>query len=116
MGFYTNSKTRPLVLDKLEEAIEDESIHCHSRKVQVEMLRFIIDDNGDMHAMDGYHDDTVMAAAIGLYCIPWALRAGRMTADEGRIRSHRNVALKWPHDLQRFSVDSGIGSGQSRER
>jgi hypothetical protein len=84
-GFYTNSKTRPLVLDKLEEAIEDESIHCYSQKVQSECLRFIVDDKGDMHAMDGYHDDTVMAAAIGLYCIPQALKAGRMTATKAEL-------------------------------
>jgi hypothetical protein len=84
-GFYTNSKSRPLILDKLEEAIEDESIHCYSRRVQIEMLRFIVDDNGDMAAMEGYKDDTVLATAISLYCIPAALRAGRMTATKAEL-------------------------------
>jgi hypothetical protein len=76
-GFYTNLKTRPLILDNLAEAILDAEIVCYSAKVQSECLRFIIDDNGDQHAMEGYHDDTVMAAAIGIYNIPLALKAVR---------------------------------------
>ncbi len=84
-GFYTNLKTRPLVLDRLAEAIEDEQVRCYSQKVQSECLQFIIDDDGDMHAMEGYHDDTVMALAIGLYCVPNALRAGRMTATKAEL-------------------------------
>lgn len=84
-GFYTNAKTKPLVLDKLAEVIDDELLRCYSRKVQSECLRFIIDENGEMHAMEGYHDDTVMALAIGVYCVPHALRAGRMTASKKEL-------------------------------
>ena len=78
-GFYTNLKTRPLILDHLAELVDDEAIRCHSEKVQSEFLRFIIDENGDQHAMEGYHDDAVLCAAFTLYCISNALRAGRMT-------------------------------------
>jgi hypothetical protein len=76
-GFYTNLKTRPVILDLLAEHILEETIRCYSKKVQSEALRFIIDDNGDMHAMDQYHDDTILTAAIALYLIPNALRAVR---------------------------------------
>ncbi len=84
-GFYTNSKTRPLVLDKLEEAIEDESIHCYSQRVQIECMRFVILEDGRMEAMEGCKDDTVLCAAISLYCIPMALKAGRMTATKAEL-------------------------------
>jgi len=76
-GFYTNLKTKPLVLDRLAEAIEDETLRCHSSKVQSECLRFEIKDDGKMGAMDGYHDDTVMTLAIALYNVPNALRVTR---------------------------------------
>lgn len=76
-GFYTNLKTRPLILDHLAQLIGDELIRCYSSKAQSECLQFIIDDNGDMHAMDGYHDDIVLCAAIGLYNISAALRVVR---------------------------------------
>jgi hypothetical protein len=84
-GWYTNLKTKPLVLDYLAQLIDDELIRCHSAKVQSECLRFEIDDKGQMHAMEGYHDDTVMCAAFGLYCVPNALRAGRMTATKAEL-------------------------------
>lgn len=84
-GWYTTPKTRPVILDRLAELIDDNDILCYSKVMQSECLRFIIDDLGDMHAMEGYHDDTVMCAAFGLYCIPEALRAGRMTATKEEL-------------------------------
>lgn len=84
-GFYTNLKTRPLILDLLAGLIDDQEIVVYSRKMQSEAQRFIIDDNGDMRAMDGYHDDTILCAAFTLYCIPHALKAGRMVASKKEL-------------------------------
>ncbi len=84
-GWYTNLKTRPLILDHLAGLVEDELIRCHSAKVQSEFLQFIIDDDGAMHAMEGYHDDTVLAAAIGLYLVPNALAVIRQAVSKSDI-------------------------------
>jgi hypothetical protein len=84
-GWYTNKKTKPLALDHLADLIEEELIRCHSAKLQQEAMQFIIDDTGQMHAMDGYHDDTILAAAFGLYCVADALKAGRMTVTKQEL-------------------------------
>lgn len=84
-GFYTNAKTKPLVLDNLADLIEDEELRVYSQAVQQECLRFIIDDDGSMHAMEGYLDDCVMMLAIACYCRDSAMRAGRMTATKEQL-------------------------------
>ena len=84
-GWYTNLKTKPLIIDHLAGLIDDELIRCYSRKAQSEFLRYTINDKGQYEAMEGYHDDTVMAAAIGLYLIPNALKSGRMTATKADL-------------------------------
>jgi hypothetical protein len=78
-GWNTNGKTRPLIIDHMETLIIDELIRCHSEDVQGEFLKFIINDAGDAEAMEGYHDDCVLAACIALYDknIAAALKATR---------------------------------------
>ena len=84
-GWYTNLKTKPLIIDRLAEAIDEHEIKIYSRKAQSEFLKFIIDDKGKYRAMDGYKDDIVMESAIAIYNIPNALRAGRMTATKEEL-------------------------------
>lgn len=84
-GWYTNAKTKPLIIDHLAELIEEYEIKIYSRRAQSEFLRFIINDKGQYCAMDGYKDDVTMMCAIGAYCIPNALRAGRMTASKAEL-------------------------------
>jgi len=38
-----------------------------------------------MHAMEGFHDDTVMMLAIAVYTRDAALKAGRMTATKAEL-------------------------------
>ncbi len=67
MGFYTNGKTRPLIIDELATNIKEGNVRVHSRDVQSECVRFIIHDDGQPAAMDGYKDNCVMAMAIATY-------------------------------------------------
>ncbi len=80
-GFYTNNKSRPLIIDELATNIEEGNVRVHSRRVQSECFRFIIHDDGKPAAMDGYKDDCVMAMAIMTYPpnISCALQALRTT-------------------------------------
>lgn len=84
-GWHTTAKTKPLIIDKLTELIEEEEIKVYSQKVQTEALRFIINEKGQYEAMEGYKDDCVMATAIAMYLIPDALRAGRRTASKEEL-------------------------------
>ena len=72
-GFSTTSRTRPLIISKLEEYIRDKSITIRSVRTIDEMFTFIWN-NGRAEAMRGYNDDLVMALAIGLWVRDTALR------------------------------------------
>ncbi|PIR51713.1 hypothetical protein COU77_04300 [Candidatus Peregrinibacteria bacterium CG10_big_fil_rev_8_21_14_0_10_49_16] len=67
MGFYTNSKTRPIIIDELATNIKEGYVRVHSRDVQSECLRFVIHDDRQPAAMDGYNENCVMAMAIATY-------------------------------------------------
>lgn len=69
-GFKTTSITRPLILANLQEIVEDEIDKIVDVDTLREMLTFIVNKNGRAEAEDGYHDDLVMALAIGYYIRP----------------------------------------------
>ena len=65
-GFTTSSKTRPLIVAKLEEFIRNKLITIYSPRTINEMKTFIWR-NGKPQAMKGYHDDLIMALAIACW-------------------------------------------------
>lgn len=65
-GFNTSSKSRPLMLNKLEEYVRNHTIVIRSRRLANEMKTFIWN-NGRAEAMKGYNDDLVMSAALGVW-------------------------------------------------
>jgi hypothetical protein len=65
-GFTTSTKTRPEVLLAFKQYVRDHSISLNSRRLSSEMSTFVWK-NGKPIAQTGYHDDCVMAYAIGLY-------------------------------------------------
>lgn len=64
IGFTTNVKTRPMVLDQLRAAFREKAIDIKDRDTLTEMMRFVVNDNGKMEAEEGSHDDCVMALAF----------------------------------------------------
>ena len=71
-GFTTSSKTRPLVIAKLEEFIRNKLITVYSSRT-VEELKTFIWYNGRPQAMRGYSDDLVMSLAIACWVRDTAL-------------------------------------------
>jgi hypothetical protein len=72
-GFSTTSKTRPLIISKLDEYFREKAITIRSIRLIDELFTFIFM-NGRAEAMRGYNDDLVMAFAIGLWVRDTALR------------------------------------------
>ena len=72
-GFSTTSKTRPLIIAKLEEMFREESVMVHSQRLIDELFVFIYNGNR-AEAMSGYNDDLVMSFAIALWVRDTALR------------------------------------------
>jgi len=72
-GFTLTSKTRPLVIAKLEEFFREKSVIVHSQRLIDELFVFIY--NGSRaEAMRGYNDDLVMSFSMGLWIRETALR------------------------------------------
>lgn len=65
-GFTNSSKTRPLLISKLETYIRERSFIFHSKRL-LEELRVFVWLNGKAQAQSGYNDDLVMSAGFGMF-------------------------------------------------
>ncbi len=72
-GFSTTSKTRPLIVSKLDEYFREKAVTVRSNRLIDELFTFIFI-NGRAEAMKSYNDDLVMAFCIGLWVRDTALR------------------------------------------
>jgi hypothetical protein len=71
-GFTTSSKTRPLIIAKMEEFIRNQLITIYSSRIIGEFKTFIWNNNR-AQAMRSYNDDLVMALAIACWVRDTAL-------------------------------------------
>lgn len=74
-GWMTTEKTRPLILDNLQQAVREwdsdgTGLEVLDLPTINEMMTMIVKDNGRGEAMKGHHDDQVLSAAIGLQTLP----------------------------------------------
>lgn len=65
-GFTTSTKTRPLIVAKLEEFIRNKLINIYSSRIINELKTFVWNNNKPQ-AMRSYHDDLIMALAIACW-------------------------------------------------
>jgi hypothetical protein len=72
-GFTISSRTRPLIISKLDEYMRENAITIRSSRTVAELETFIWK-NGRAEALVGYNDDLVMALGIGLWVRDTALR------------------------------------------
>ena len=73
MGFTTSTKTRPLIVAKLEEYVRNKLIKLNSTRLFHEFKTFIWY-NGKPQAMRSYNDDLVMSLAIACWVRDTALQ------------------------------------------
>ena len=79
-GFRMTTRTKPLVIGFLKRAIVDEDLEIPSGDIIRELRTYISKDNGSTEALQGHHDDTVMALAISLEVL--RTHADRLTNDK----------------------------------
>jgi len=72
-GFTTTTRTRPLIISKLDSYMRDRGFTVRSSRTIDELFTFIWKGNR-AEALDGYNDDLVMALAIGLWVRDTALK------------------------------------------
>lgn len=64
LGFSTNTKTKPLVIDQLRAALREGEIEINDQTTLDEMRSYIVNESGAMEAERGCYDDCVMSLAI----------------------------------------------------
>lgn len=63
LGFWTDNRTKPLMIDNLATLIKQRAIGIKSKLMIQEYIRYVVDDKGKTNASSG-NDDTVTASAI----------------------------------------------------
>lgn len=69
LGFHTNLKTKPLIIDHMAQCIRENLIETHDRTLISECITYIRIPNGSTNAQEGCFDDLVMASAIALFIL-----------------------------------------------
>ena len=64
LGFYTSSKTKPLIIDQLRASLRDWEVEINDEDTISELMTYIVTDSGSMEADEGCYDDTVVALAL----------------------------------------------------
>jgi hypothetical protein len=64
IGFQTNAKTKPLIIDRLRGSLREDELEINDKETLREMLQYIVTESGKMEAEEGCHDDCVMSLAI----------------------------------------------------
>lgn len=109
-GFPTNTKTRPLILNQLEQHIRERSLPYVGNDLLHEMTEFVHHDSGTSpRARDGSRDDRVMAAAIGLEI--FRLYGAHPARRKVRARRGNHVGLGQESGRRRRA---GVGIDESR--
>ena len=83
-GFTTSTKTRPLIVAKMEEFVRNKLITIYSARLLNEMRTFVWN-HGKPEAMRSYNDDLVMACAVGCWVRDTALTVNKRELEYKKI-------------------------------
>ena len=72
-GFSTNQRTRPIIVGKFQEYVNEKAVTIQSRRL-IEEMKVFVWKNGRAEAQHGYNDDLVMSFGIGMYIRDTALK------------------------------------------
>jgi hypothetical protein len=64
LGFHTNVKTKPLIIDQLRASLREGEVELNDKVTIRELMTYIVNENGAMEAERGCHDDCVMSLAL----------------------------------------------------
>lgn len=67
LGFHTNTKTKPIIINNLKRIIRDNLYTERDTRCIDEYITYEQKENGAYGAIEGKHDDLLMTRAIGLY-------------------------------------------------
>ena len=88
LGFRTTAASKPRIIGYLKRLIEELDIDIPSEIVIQELKDYISNDNGKTEALQGSHDDTIMAIAIAMEVL--RTHADRLTSDTISFKEKTN--------------------------
>lgn len=100
VGFKTTSITRPIIIANLKTAFREDPTIESSKEVLLEMLAFVRNKNGRPEAVNGKHDDLIMAKAIAHFVrneigyIP-KVRSDDFIDNNFKITTSKNKYTEW---------------------
>jgi hypothetical protein len=98
LGWRTDVRTKPLMIDYLGEAIREGVIIDYDQVFISEAITYVIDDAGRTNADDGAYDDTVIAKAIALQMFEWS---NNNKADLRVVKPKKMMSRKNQHKMIR---------------
>jgi len=115
-GFTNSTRTRPLVISKMETYIRERSFIFHSKRL-LEELRVFIWQNGKAQAQNGYNDDLAMALGIGLFVRDTGLKFSAQGLDLTRAAvmniSNTRTSISYgatnPNFQNPYQMNDGMG-------
>jgi hypothetical protein len=113
LGFTTSVKSKPMVVNKLRDAVANSKITVNDLDTLDEMRTFIVTETGKYEADAGSHDDTIIGLALALHihkgaevavesCDLWDVEVGLDPGADGDIFTDMMPAEAYFDD----SVDS----------
>jgi len=91
-GFSSNVKTKKLIIDQLAGELRMNQYAQLPDSLLFEMSTYIQDAHGSYNAQDGYHDDEVMAFAIGLHmCWMFPYHINPLRAEKIKLDYSKNL-------------------------
>jgi len=118
-GFSMTSKTRPLVVAKMEEFIRNKLVTIYSARLFSELETFVWH-NGRPQAMRMYNDDLVMAFAIGCWVRDTALEVNQRDVEYAKaflgaitkVKTEINTAIPGQHGYKPIAKSDKIKEQQ----
>jgi hypothetical protein len=97
LGWKTDLRSKPLMIDYLAEAIRERLITDYDITFVEEAMSYVVDDNGRTNAEEGNFDDCVIAKAIALQMFEWSnnnkanLKVYKPKKISARKRAHKVI-------------------------
>jgi hypothetical protein len=116
-GFTMSSRTRPMIIGKLQEYISDKGVTIYSKRL-IEEMKVFIWKNGRAEAQTGYNDDLVMAFGTAMYIRDTALKFKQRGIDITKQTLNNMTVNRTPYQGGYFSsgndnpyhIDTGNGN------
>jgi hypothetical protein len=93
LGWSTNRATKPIMITALRGAIDDDLILLQDLPTLDELLHYVVRKDGTMGAMQGKHDDLLMALAVAVQA---AVQRGEL--GERQVRQVVEGSFNWHID------------------